>query len=151
VTQSAAAHVVVAAYSALDQDDQDAVFAQIRETRLEAAISEETDFARHLASMVRARDHAGRSPTIDDYRAAYKDLKGTTDEIEEPSRLVRFFTTWNNAKEALQLEETEHPGEAARRFRSRRRLGKTWRYTEPVLRETLELCAEQFGRPPSVA
>ncbi len=64
--------------------------------------------------------------------------------------MSRHFGSWRRAKEALDLSETTTARRIEARFRFRR-MGKVWRYSEDVMRETLVRCAEHYGRPPLVA
>jgi hypothetical protein len=98
----------------------------------------------------RVGDEVGHTPTVTEYRAAERRLRGTDEALEEASRVIRHFGFWRRIREALDLSETTSARKIDARFRARR-LGKVWRYTDDTLRETLARCVTHYGRPPQVA
>ncbi len=94
--------------------------------------------------------YVGHLPSVDEYKQAVEELCAGGEHIESFTRVSRHFGSWRRAKEALDLSETTTARRIEARFRFRR-MGKVWRYSEDVMRETLVRCAEHYGRPPLVA
>ena len=100
--------------------------------------------------MHRVAAECGHTPTVTEYRAAERRLRGTDAALEETNRVIRHFGSWRRVREALDLAETTSARKIDARFRARR-LDKVWRYTDDTLRETLAKCVAHYGRPPQVA
>jgi len=103
-----------------------------------------------VRSLRSVADELGHTPTVTEYREAERRRRGTEEALEETSRVIRHFSSWRVAKEALDLSESSSVRKIDARFAARR-LGKVWAYTEDTLRETLERCVAHYGRPPQVA
>ncbi|MBK5233102.1 MAG: hypothetical protein JJE13_09005 [Thermoleophilia bacterium] len=54
------------------------------------------------------------------------------------------------AREAIDITEVATPRRIQERF-TKRRLGKTWRYTDKTLRETIIRAADEIGHVPQVS
>lgn len=51
-------------------------------------------------------EEVGRTPTVTEYRAAERPLRGTDEALEESNRLIRDFGSWRRVREAPDLPET---------------------------------------------
>jgi hypothetical protein len=69
-----------------------------------------------IASLQRVARHVGTELTPDLYRAGYRELRDSGVDVIEISKLIRHFTTWRRAKEALALSETTTPRRIEARF-----------------------------------
>lgn len=140
-----------AAFRALSAEEQDEVLARLTQIRDERLSVDATQAERCLVSIKRAAERLGRTPTAEEYRQVWRELKGTDQEIENLHTIMRHFGSWREAKEALELDRR---GQSARfieaRF-ARRRLDKVWRYTQETLRSTLERCVADLGHVPQLA
>jgi hypothetical protein len=143
--------LLLVAYERLTVEEQEEAFGRLAEIRLQRIAGHESEFARYLRSMRRAAEHAGRVDlSVDEYRAAYAELKGTQGaEVIEINKVIAFFGRWTTAKEALDLSSTTTPLKIEARFRSRS-VGKVHRYRDDVLEEVLLRCAAEIGHPPLV-
>ena len=145
-----AAELLAVAYSALPSDERDDAFARICASRAREQAGDESQTERYLRSLQRAAAHADGQLSADEYRRIRRELASQGEEIEPLSRIIKHFTSWRMASEALMLSEHHVAGEIQRRFRARR-VGKVWKYSEPTLRDTLERCVAHYGRIPQVA
>jgi len=144
-----AVDLLLIAYNALPPDTQEEAFERLAQTRLECKAAEGTEAARFLRSLIRARDLTGRTPTPEQYKAAYLRLRESGEEIESLTRVIRHYGSWRRAKEAIALSESSTAERIEARFRARR-LGKIYRYSEETLIDTLRRCGDEFGRAPMV-
>lgn len=151
MVKTSAIHLVLATFEQLTGEEQEEAFANLAEMRLRKIAGEDSEFGRHLRSMRRAAEHAGRVDlSVDEYRTAYVQLKGVEgDEVIEINKVIAYFGRWSHAKEALDLSATTTPLKIEARFRSRS-VGKVHRYRDDVLGEVLLRCAEEIGHPPLV-
>ena len=76
-------------------------------------------------------------------------MRESGEEIAELNTVIRYFSTWRAAKEALELSAVTTPRKIEARFRARL-VGKVHRYREDTLRETLQRCAADLGHVPLV-
>lgn len=149
--------LMIIGFEALTAWEQMEVLRRLTELRLRSESDDLSEAERILASLQRVADLAGKEPadlTSDDYRAAIKkEIQAGKASIEPLSQVMRYFGTWRLAKEALLLSGSPEQTTPARRIEARfasRRLGRTWRYSEEELRETLQRCAVDLGKPPEV-
>ncbi len=142
--------LVLVAYAALDPDEQEEVFEALEEARRREEAGNESQTGRLIRFLVRAAEETGHEPTPDDYRTVRKQLLAHGEEIAPFGQVVRHFGSWRRAKEAATLSRDVSARRIEARFRSRR-LGKVWRYTEEMLRETLDRCVDDLGHVPQVA
>lgn len=148
--ETSAVDIIVVAFNTLKPEEQADALERLNDLRLRKLAGEESETARMIRSLAIVRDHVGRIPSVEDYRLNYAGLKEQGHELEEAGRIIRYFGSWRRAKEALELSTTTTARKIDARFRARR-LGKVWRYTEETLRETMALCVEHYGRPPTIA
>lgn len=141
--------LLLVAYSALEEEEQEQLFARLGEIRVRAQAAGDGETARHIASLRRVAEHVGRTDlSVDEYRDAYKQLKAEGDEeVIELNKLIRFFGRWSRAKEALDLSATNTPLKIEARFRARI-AGRPRQFREDELCRALHDCAAEFGRPP---
>jgi len=144
------AELLAVAYSALTPDERDEAFALICASRARAQAGDESLTERYLRSLQRAAVCADGHLTAEEYRRVREELAGDGEALEPLSRIIKHFTSWRMASEALMLSEHHVAGEIQRRFRARR-VGKVWKYSEPTLRDTLRRCVDYYGRVPQVA
>jgi hypothetical protein len=144
--------VLVIAYEALSPDEQDELLASLNERRLEREAGRESETARYLRDLRRAAELIGPSLSYGDYRDLQRRLAQDEDgeQLTEINRLMRHFGSWRLAKEAFQLARLTTARGVEARFR-KRKLGKTWRYTDETLKETVWRCAEEIGHCPQLA
>lgn len=166
--QTTAVELLVIAYQALAPGEQDEALKRMRDLALKRGADMRSETERILASLQRVAGLAGKEPedlTSDDYRAAIKREieEGGAAEPNEPqglvgkglggiaplSQVMKQFGTWRLAKEALCLSADSTALKIEARFACRR-LGRVWRYSDEVLRETLRRCARELGYPPQV-
>ena len=141
--------IVVAAYLALGEEEQEQAFERLHRLRVEKQAGSDSEAARFIRAMQRVAEELGHVPTIDEYKATQARLAADGEPVESFARLYKYFSnSWPRATEALQLSEVTTTERIEARFRERR-IGKVWRYTEELLRETLMQAAEHWGRPPS--
>ena len=150
MADTSAIEAMLVLFGALAPEEQEEAFQQISDARLQRIAGDESEMARMTASLQRVARHVGTELTPDLYRAGYRELRDNGVDVIEISKLIRHFTTWRRAKEALALSETTTPRRIEARFRSRR-VGKIWRYSEQTLGDTLRACVEHYGRVPMVA
>jgi Homing endonuclease associated repeat len=148
--------LMIIGFEALTAWEQMEVLRRLTELRLRSESDDLSESERILASLQRVADLAGKEPqdlTSDDYRAAIQqEIRSGGAGIEPLSRVMRIFGTWRLAKEALVLSGGSNPV-PARRIEARfanRRLGRTWRYSEQELQDTLRRCADDLDKPPEV-
>jgi hypothetical protein len=136
-------------YEALSPEEQDVAYQRIYEVRLREQKVAETELQKHVRSLRRVADALGHEPGVDEYRHVSRTLIAEGEDIESFGNLYKFFgCSWPRAREALQLSgETSVRGIEAR-FRNRK-LGKIARYTEDVLKDTLERAVAHYRRPPT--
>jgi hypothetical protein len=146
---ASAVAVLLIAFNALNADQQDQAFAQISEARLQRIAGEESEAALLLRSLRRVAAHVGEELSPDKYKLAYKELRAQGEKIADFNRLVRYYGSWRQAKDALNFSSISTPLKINARFR-RRMVGKVGRYREETLRTTLEECATALGRVPLV-
>jgi len=142
---------MTAAFRALSSTEQEEVLKALLKAREERLGVAATRADRCLSSVKRAASKLGRTPTAEEYRRVWRQLKGTDEEIENLRTVMSHFGSWREAKEALELAERGH---SARQIKARfagRRLDKVWRYTEETLRSTLERCVADLGHVPQLA
>ncbi len=149
--------LMVIGFEALTAWEQMEVLRRLTELRLRGEADDLSESERLLASMHRVGELAGKEPaqlTADDYRAAIQqEIRDGKASVEPLSQVMRYFGTWRLAKEALLLSDSPEQPSQARRIEARfasRRLGRTWRYSEQELRDTLRRCADDLGKPPEV-
>jgi hypothetical protein len=144
-----AADVVAAAYTALAPEEREEAFVKINDLRLHELAGADDEVAYFVRSLVRVRDVSEGELTPDVYRRARKTLLADGEDVAEFNAVVRFFGSWRQAKEALELAEIDTPRKIEARFRGRL-VGKVHRYREETLRLTLERCARDLGHVPLV-
>lgn len=144
-----AADVVAAAYTALAPEEREEAFVKINDLRLRDLAGEDDEVAYYVYSLVRVAEVSEGELTPNVYRRARKTLLSDGEDIAEFNAVVRFFGSWRQAKEALELAEVDTPRKIEARFRGRL-VGKVHRYREETLRETLERCARDLGHVPLV-
>lgn len=151
VTATSAVDLVLVAYQQLTDAEQEVAFSRLAEIRIRKIAGTDSEFARHIRSLRRAAEHAGRVDlSVDEYRAAYADLKDIDgEEVIEVNKVIAFFGRWSRAKEALDLSAVATPLKIEARFRSRS-VGKVHEYRDEVLGEVLLRCAGEIGHPPLV-
>lgn len=149
--------LMIIGFKALSAWEQMEVLRRLTELRLRSEADDLSEAERILASLQRVAELVGKEPaelTADDYRAAIKnEIEQGQASIEPLSQVMRYFRTWRMAKEALLLAGSPQEPSQARRIEARfasRRLGRTWRYSEQELRDTLRRCAADLGKPPEV-
>jgi len=149
--------LMIIGFKALSAWEQMEVLRRLTELRLRSEADDLSEAERILASLQRVAELVGKEPaelTADDYRAAIKnEIEQGQASIEPLSQVMRYFRTWRMAKEALLLAGSPQEPSQARRIEARfasRRLGRTWRYSEHELRDTLQRCAADLGKPPEV-
>lgn len=149
--------LMITAFEALASWEQMEVLKRLTELRLRSEADDLSEAERILASLQRVAELAGKEPidlTSEDYRVAIKaEIEAGMASIEPLSQVMRYFGTWRLAKEALLLSGSPEQPNQARRIEARfasRRLGRTWRYSEQELRDTLQRCANDLGKPPEV-
>lgn len=144
-----ASQILVLAFNALSAEQQEEVFRDIHELRLQHQAGEAGETAHFVRSLKRISEHVGEELSPDKYTRAYRELTEKGEELAEFNQLRRYFGSWRRAKEALALSETSTPFKIEARFRARM-VGKPGRYREETLRETLEQCVQALGRLPLV-
>ena len=147
---TSAVDIAVVMFQSLAEDEQEDLYQRLTELRARRPAGEHSETERIVISLRLVADHLGGSPSPTDYKLAYRELRAGGAEVQEFNRVVRHFGSWRLAKEALALSETTTVRRIEARFRFRK-MGKVWRYTDEMLRETLERCVEHYGRPPMVA
>jgi hypothetical protein len=144
-----ACDLLVVAFRALSDEEQQDAFERIHALCVEAEASVGSETERLLASLKRATEIAGHVPSPDEYKEIRRARQGE-EELAPLSQILRHFGAWRLAREAVELSKTTTARRIEARFRSRR-LGKIWRYTEETLGETLAHCVRDLGRVPQVA
>ncbi|MEJ7567435.1 MAG: hypothetical protein WKF41_04135 [Gaiellaceae bacterium] len=146
---TSATALLLVVYNALSLEQQEDVFAEISELRLQRLAGAESETALFLRSLRRIADHVGEELSPDKYRSAYHELVAAGEGIHEFGAVTRFFGSWRQAKDALSMSVTSTPFKIEARFR-RRMVGKVHHYREETLRETLADCVKALGRVPLV-
>lgn len=142
--------IVVAGFAALNALERDAAWKMIREVRLEELAAQDSAGARKLRSLVLVARHLGDQPlTVTAYRKAFSELAAEGMRVDNAHALIRFYGSWRQAREALELAQDETAKQVEARF-ARRRLAKVWRYTEQTLRQTLADCILDLERVPQL-
>jgi hypothetical protein len=142
--------LLVAAYVALGEGEQDEALERISRFHLERVTGEETETGRVLASLKRVAEHLGQTPNSATYRTAWRELRDSGVEVENLQTVISHFGSWRQAREALELSASQSPRKIADRF-DRRRLDKVWRYTAETLAKVLAECVADIGHVPQVA
>jgi hypothetical protein len=149
--------LMIISFEALTSWEQMEVLKRLTELRLRREADDLSEAEQILASLHRVAELAGKEPidlTSEDYRVAIKaEIEAGKASLEPLSQVMRYFGTWRLAKEALLLSGSPEQPSQARRIEARfasRRLGRTWRYSEQELRDTLRRCADDLGKPPEV-
>lgn len=140
--------LLVASFLVLSDEEQDESFERLHRLRVEKQAGTDSEAGRFIRSLQRVAEQVGGVPTIDEYKAVRAELAEDGESIEAFARLYRFFGSWPRATEALELSKLTTVERIEARFRERR-IGKVWRYTEELLRETLMRAAEHWEPPPS--
>ena len=135
------ADLLVAAFLALNDEEQAEAFERVHRISVEKQAGSDSEAGRYIRSMRRVAEELGHIPTVDDYKATRAELAKAGEPIETFARLYRFFGSWPRATEALELSEITTTARIEARFRERQ-IGKVWRYTEDILRDTLMRCAD---------
>jgi hypothetical protein len=148
-TWTSGADLLLVAFNALTPEEQEEAFARIGEARLTRLAGKEDETAQFLRSLQRAQEHVGCELSPDLYRAARAELRESGEEITELNAVIRHFSTWRAAKEALELSAVTTSRKIEARFRGRL-VGKVHRYREETLRETLQRCAADLGHVPLI-
>jgi hypothetical protein len=151
MADTTATDVLVIVFNAMSPDEQDEALGRLTDVRAHRDSAGESHMAYCIRSLRRVAEHVGRVPSSDDYRLAQPELTAAGEDIETFSRLYRAFdSNWRRVREALELSESNTVRKIEARFRSRR-VGKVWRFTDEMLRETMARCVEHYGRPPMVS
>lgn len=144
-----ATDAVLILFGVLDDAEQAEVVERIATIRAVAAVTEESASAPFIRSLRRVAEFIGHEPTVDEYKDACVALREAGEDIVGFSAVVRHFSTWRRAKEALDLSHLTSIRNVEARFRHRR-VNKVWRYSEETLRETLERVVSYYGGIPTV-
>jgi hypothetical protein len=145
------ADALLVLFHALAPEEQDTVYARLRETRLGRLADADVEMERYVRSLRRVAGALGRVPSTSDYRRVAKQLRKEGQDIETFPRLYDYFgCSWERAKEALELSGETSTRAVEARFQ-RRQLGKVVQYPEEVLRDSLARAVEHYGRPPTTA
>lgn len=143
--------VVIAGFLALDDDERAVTFSRIRDLWRERLASESLDEHRFLRSLTLvANANGGRMPTVQEYQHVEAELSDKGVQVEPFRRVYRHYGNWPNARAAFEMSGDSTAEMVEYHFR-RRRLGKTSRYSEKTLVETMASAVEHWGRPPTVA
>ena len=149
MSTTSAVDALLLVFNALTDGEQSEVSERLAERNESRLAAEDNEMARYIRSLRRIAEVVGRVPSVDDYRDHSPILIGEGEDIEPFHRLYAYFGSWRRAKEALGLAETTSPRRIEARFQSRR-MGKVGRYTDEMLKETLDRCVAEYGRPPRV-
>ncbi len=150
---TSAVELMVIGFEALAAVEQDDVLSRLQGLRLKRNAGEQSEGERMLASLQRVAQLAGRAPedlTSEDYRTAIRqEIAEGGAGIEPISKVIKHFGSWRLAKEALSLSGANTARQIEARFECRR-LGRVHRYSEEVMRETLERCRAAYEHRPTV-
>jgi hypothetical protein len=146
---TSAPDILVIMFAALDEAEQQEVAERIATIRAINAVGVETASAPFLRSLRRVTEFIGHEPTVDEYKDACAALREQGEDIKGFSAVVRHFTTWRRAKEAMDLSKTTSVRNVDARFRHRR-VNKIWRFSEETLRETMARVVEYYGSIPTI-
>jgi hypothetical protein len=144
------ADALLALYDALPVVEREVAYERISEKRLLAQQAEETELARHLRSLSRVAEVIGHTPDVREYRLVSKTLRANGEDVQSFARVFKFFRSWPQAREALELSSGGSTRAVEARLRNRK-LGRIVRYPDDVLRDTLRRAVEHYKRPPSTA
>lgn len=142
--------LLMAAFAALDPEEQSEAVERLQERTLAKAASDERESERFLRSLVRVREVLGHAPTVDEYKAVRARLVAAGEDVESFSRVYRRYGSWRRVHEALDLSQRTTARRIEARFASRK-LGKVWRYSDETLRTALLEAAAEVGHPPTTA
>jgi HNH endonuclease len=143
------ADMVAVLFQSLRPDEQDAVFARLKELRLLRLAGEGSVMSRFLNGLRRVQEEVEGELSVGDYRAIQPRLMKAGEDIPPIGQVIKHFGSWKRAKSALLMSEDETASKIDARFRLRR-VGKVHRYREETLRETLARCAAYVGHVPLV-
>lgn len=146
---TSATDVLLVAYQALTDDEQDELHRRIRDARLDRIEATDSQTALFVKSLRRACEVLGHIPTAREYAQVRRDLAEQGEEIASQNSIIRFFGTWRLALEAFDLSETQTGLAIEARFR-KRLLGRPAEYTEETLRESLAECVATLERIPTL-
>lgn len=137
--------VVLAGFAALTAEEQEQAFERIAAARVERLTGEESEIARHLRSLRRVADHLGDTPNTSSYRRAWRELRdaGESDVISLGS-LLRFFGSWERARECLDATEVSSV-ERIRHRLGNRQLGRVHQYSRATMRRWIDEAVADLG------
>jgi len=146
---TSAVDALLLVFNALTDAEQTEVSEKLAASNESRLAAEDNEMARYIRSLRRIAEVVGRVPSVDDYRDQSPILIGEGEDIEPFHRLYAYFGSWRRAREALGLAESTSPRRIEARFQARR-MGKIARYTDELLKETLDRCVADYGHPPRV-
>ena len=149
MSETASADLLAILFQALQPNEQDAVFARLKELRLLRLAGEGTEMERFIHALRRVQEEVDGEISVGDYRAVQPRLVAAGEKIPPIGQVIKHFGSWKRAKDALLMSEDETASMIDARFRLRR-VGKVHRYREETLRETLKRCADYLGHVPLV-
>lgn len=149
MSDTSPADMLAILFEALQPDEQDAVFARLKELRLLRLAGEGSETERFIQALRRVQDEVIGEMSVTDYRALQPRLVQAGETIPPIGQVIKYFGSWKRAKEALLMSEDETASMIDARYRLRR-AGKVHRYREETLRETLKRCAAYVGHVPLV-
>lgn len=149
-SQTSAADVLLVAFNALADPEQEDLLLRLREARLSRIEAEDSQTGLFLKSLRRACEHLGHVPTKDEYQRVSSELVAQGKEpLASYYSIRQFFGSWRLAVEALTLSEDQTTLAVEARFQ-KRMLGRPHQYTEETMREALAECVEFLGRVPTI-
>lgn len=143
---TSAAEILVIAFAALPDEEQEEAFARIASVRVSRLADAEEESAFFVRSLRRVAD-VSNEVTPDVYRRVRLELLARGVEVAEFSAVVRHFGSWRKAKEALSLVEVDTVHKIEARFRARVR-GRPRPFTDDELKTAMSTCAAAVGRVP---
>lgn len=149
MSDTSPADMLAVLFQALQPEEQDAVFARLKELRLLRLAGEDTEWERFIKALQRVQEEVEGEISVGDYRAIQPRLVKAGESIPPIGQVITHFGSWKRAKEALYMSEDETASKIDARYRLRR-VGKVHRYREETLRETLQRCADYVGHVPLV-
>lgn len=149
MSDTSPADMLAILFQSLQPDEQDAVFARLKELRLLRLAGEDTEWERFIKALRRVQEEVDGEMSVTDYRTIQSRLVAAGESIPPLGQVIKHFGSWKRAKEALYMSEDETASKIDARFRLRR-VGKVHRYREETLRETLERCTAYVGHVPLV-
>lgn len=106
--------------------------------------------ARFTGALTAVAEALGHPPNSTEYKREYERRKSLGDRgLPSPAAVVREFGSWAGALAAAGLIPTAPPSAFALR-RARQVRVRVHRYSDQRLRECLQACARDLGRPPMV-